>query len=152
MVIDLREIYEIPGRGEDFEYKIDPSETEYVKGCKFSEPVSVRGRVRNRSGIVTLSFETKTRLDRVCDKCLREFSEDFSLDFEHSLMLSAQNEMSLEDETCIVTGTYTLDLNDIVLQDILLSLPTRTLCREDCKGLCPLCGHDLNEGPCDCRK
>ena len=45
-----------------------------------------------------------------------------------------------------------MDLDELVRADLLLELPTKVLCREDCKGLCPKCGKDLNFGPCDCKK
>jgi uncharacterized protein len=41
-------------------------------------------------------------------------------------------------------------LEDVLREQVLLSLPARTLCREDCKGLCPRCGHNLNTDPCEC--
>ena len=46
----------------------------------------------------------------------------------------------------------TLDLFDVVLSAVLLDIDMVFLCREDCKGLCPVCGADLNEGMCDCGK
>ncbi len=56
-----------------------------------------------------------------------------------------------EDETEIgYYGTSGLLLEDVVREQVLLSLPGRTLCKEDCKGLCPHCGQNLNTGSCDC--
>ncbi len=43
-----------------------------------------------------------------------------------------------------------VDLDDLVREQILLALPTRQLCRDDCKGLCPTCGANLNQTTCDC--
>ena len=45
-----------------------------------------------------------------------------------------------------------VELNDDLRQEIVLSYPLRGLCREDCRGLCPACGHNLNDGPCACTK
>jgi uncharacterized protein len=44
-----------------------------------------------------------------------------------------------------------LDLAEAIREYALLEMPMQVFCREDCKGLCPTCGADLNEGPCDCR-
>ena len=44
-----------------------------------------------------------------------------------------------------------LDLAPLVREDMLVSMPLQTLCRADCKGLCPQCGQNWNDGPCDCR-
>ena len=45
-----------------------------------------------------------------------------------------------------------LDLSQLALEDVFLSLPSKLLCKEDCKGICPQCGKNLNEGPCGCKK
>jgi uncharacterized protein len=47
-------------------------------------------------------------------------------------------------------GARSLDLRPAVREEWLLAVPAFSVCREDCKGLCPKCGADLNEGPCDC--
>ena len=57
-----------------------------------------------------------------------------------------------DEEEFIVCADDTLDLAPLVTEDILLELPTRILCREDCKGLCPKCGTNLNESTCDCNQ
>jgi len=54
-----------------------------------------------------------------------------------------------EEELIVVSG-YTLDLTEPIISSILLSLPMKTICDEDCKGICPNCGRDLNEGQCNC--
>ena len=51
----------------------------------------------------------------------------------------------------IQVDDYKLDLDELIRTDILLELPTKFLCKEDCKGLCPTCGKNLNEGACDCQ-
>lgn len=67
------------------------------------------------------------------------------MNFEHILVHELAGE---DEEEFIVCGDYTLDLDELVAMDILLELPTRILCREDCKGLCPKCGTNLNESTC----
>ncbi len=61
------------------------------------------------------------------------------------------------EETYALTGPWpsvvedTLDVEPLVSEAVLLEEPLRVLCRQDCKGICPTCGKDLNEGPCECR-
>lgn len=50
-----------------------------------------------------------------------------------------------------IDRNHLLDLREAIRQNLVLALPTKPLCREDCAGLCPQCGKDLNEGPCDCQ-
>ena len=59
--------------------------------------------------------------------------------------------MDFSDDRIEVQG-YSLDLDDLIMNDILLELPTKLLCRDDCMGLCPECGKNLNDGTCSCRK
>ena len=57
------------------------------------------------------------------------------------------------DDVYIVDQRYfELGVEDFVREDIFLALPTKFLCREDCKGLCPQCGKNLNDGSCSCKK
>ena len=82
-----------------------------------------------------------------CDKCLLQFERDYSFDFGHILVRSLSNE---DNDDYIVTEGDELALDELVVSDILLQLPMKMLCREDCKGLCMHCGTDLNVGSCDC--
>ena len=57
-----------------------------------------------------------------------------------------------ENDDYIETPDFTLELDDVVISDIFLSLPSKNLCRDDCKGLCQICGQNLNNGECSCDK
>ena len=61
-----------------------------------------------------------------------------------------RHEHELAYITVVLQGDY-LDLRPLVRDALLLELPVAPLCRDDCRGLCPRCGADLNSGPCDCR-
>ena len=56
-----------------------------------------------------------------------------------------------EDRALWVDENHILDLREVLRQDVMLASPIHVLCREDCQGLCPTCGQNLNEGPCDCQ-
>ena len=56
-----------------------------------------------------------------------------------------------EDEAATeIDAHHVLDLSAVIEQTLVLNMPLHALCRPDCKGLCPTCGHDLNDGPCGC--
>ena len=57
-----------------------------------------------------------------------------------------------ENDDYIETPDYQLELDDLAISDILLELPSKFLCNDDCKGLCQNCGKNLNKGECDCSK
>ena len=111
------------------------------------KPVHIIGTVENRTGIVTLGYLATFTLNTLCDRCLTPVERDLSMNFEHILVHELAGE---DEEEFIVCGDYTLNLDELVAMDILLELPTRILCREDCKGLCPKCGTNLNESTCNC--
>ena len=76
----------------------------------------------------------------------RPFSREYVYDFEHTLVRSVQSDR----DDYVVCENNTLDLDELAISDLLLQLPTKILCRDDCKGLCYVCGQDLNEGKCNC--
>lgn len=55
------------------------------------------------------------------------------------------------DQAVWIDEHHILDLSEVLRQDVLIAAPLHVLCREDCHGLCPTCGQNLNEGPCNCK-
>ena len=60
--------------------------------------------------------------------------------------------LETEPHTDSVLPDLVLDLDALAEEDVVLNLPSKVLCKEDCKGLCPQCGKNLNDGPCDCKE
>lgn len=151
MVLQLRELFQIEGMRLPIEYQIMPEELSGVHGYTFDGPVTVEGMFRNRAGIVTLQYTVSCVLHVVCDRCLQELTREYSYDFSHTVVPSLQSEGDVYD-TYLVAEHDSIDMNQTAISDLLLMLPTKILCREDCKGLCDICGCNLNETTCDCRK
>ncbi len=145
MILQLKELFEIDGESRDISCEIPLSYLAEVNSYDFSEPVKVRGRVFNRAGVVTLEYDCEFTLDQTCDRCLKEFKREYGYSFEHILVRRLNN----DNDEYVVCLNNTLDLNELAVSDILLNLPTKTLCRQDCRGLCCVCGADLNEGDCE---
>ena len=55
-----------------------------------------------------------------------------------------------ENDEIILLQDFKLDLYELCFTEVVLAMPSKHLCKEDCKGLCPECGKDLNDGPCGC--
>ena len=93
-----------------------------------------------------------------CDRCLEPFHKKMESQFHVALVVprkgSDQEEIELLDEDMEVDFVKgdAIDLSDVVREQIYLSLPMRSICKETCRGLCPVCGANLNEVPCPCRK
>ena len=147
MILHLKQLFEIDGEVKNIDCKILPDEVYDVEISQaLTGPVALKGKVENRAGVVTLTYSCAFSLSHVCDRCLKEFDREYDYEFEHILI---QTPHSKNDEY-IVCPDNTLDLNELAISDLLLQLPTKILCREDCRGLCYVCGQDLNEGECNC--
>ena len=135
MVLQLKDLFDRAGEKQSFEYDLDLSHLRHGAGHPLVKPVHIIGTVENRTGIVTLGYLATFTLNTLCDRCLTPVERDLSMNFEHILVHELAGE---DEEEFIVCGDYTLDLDELVAMDILLELPTRILCREDCKGLCQI--------------
>ena len=116
----------------------------------FTTPVCVRGDIVNRAGIVTMQAAAECTMQFVCDRCAAEAKRVLRVPMEHILVSELQSEDDADRYILVPDGK--LDLYQLTLEDIFLSLPSKLLCSEDCKGICSTCGKNLNEGPCGCKK
>lgn len=147
MSYDLRQLFEVAGEVREIDDQLELSEYELFGTKPFIRPVRIRGKVTNRAGVVTLRYRAEFVLRLFCDRCLDEFERSYQLAFEHLLTTRLMN---TDNDEYLVLEDGLLDLEQLALDDILLSLPTKLLCREDCKGLCEHCGQNLNHGSCGC--
>lgn len=84
-----------------------------------------------------------------CDRCLKPVEVDIDLDMDY-LVIEPDGYRDIDnDEQYFMIG-YELDCELLIHNELIMSLPMKILCREDCKGLCPKCGRNLNEGDCGC--
>lgn len=144
-MIDLKQIFDIVGESKDLDLKINADELSGIRGIDLSGPVSVKGRVYNRAGVVYLEYSADFTLMHTCDRCLKDFRRDYQFSFGHIVVPS----LNSDNDDYIVAEGDRIEMNDIAVTDILLQLPVKILCRDDCKGLCMVCGCDLNEGSCE---
>ena len=96
-------------------------------------------------------------LELQCNRCLKEFEQPMHVTFEEQFYPTVDVVTGLplaafdQEEIFPIDAHHEVDLTEAIRQNVLTALPMVTLCREDCLGLCPQCGHDLNLGPCDCK-
>ena len=146
MILRLRSVFENPGKRQEFDYDIPSGSLDYLTDKTFCSPINVSGDVSNRAGVVLLKVRCTFSMQHECDRCLTKFEREYDKAFEHTLVLKSYT----DDDELVVCEHSELELDELVIGDILLSLPTKILCREDCKGLCLTCGKNLNEGDCGC--
>ncbi len=124
----------------------DFSQVEFYGVNPFKTPVHMVGDITNRAGVVRLTAHVTFTFDGLCDRCLAPFTRDYNIAIDHILVTTLEN----EDSDYVLLENYQLALDDLVQADILLELPYKNLCQEDCRGLCPQCGKNLNDGLCGC--
>ena len=149
MLLELKKVFLSEGECLNVCEALDLSDME-LNGCyPLKTPIKVKAAVKNRAGVVSLAINAELDYSAPCDRCGEETITPLSYSFDHILVVSLESE---DDDDCdhIEIPDYILDLDELVTADILLELPVKFLCREDCKGLCPQCGENLNYGECDC--
>ena len=146
MNIQLRQLFDIVGECVEIDYSISLDELKDISAYSFASPVTIKGKIQNRAGVVRLTYESRAELALECDRCLTQFVREFCYSFEHILVASTNT----DDDEYVVCPNNILDLNELAVSDLLLQLPTKILCKDDCKGLCYTCGKNLNEGECSC--
>ena len=151
MLLGLSKIMDTPGGVVPFETSLDLSQMEFGGSMPLSEPVHAVGQVRNTAGVLVMTGELTTRLHGECDRCAKPVDRDFAVSLEAVLVAKLENEDYDDPWTFELDGNQA-DLEDILTTAVVLNMDSKLLCSEDCKGLCPGCGADLNLGPCTCKK
>ena len=149
MVIDVRPILHTPGKRLDFQFELDLSDLEFDGRKPIVRPVAVEGEVRNTADLLELDLTAEAALDAVCDRCGKEFPLDKEVTYRCMLAEELQNE---ESDEIVQLEDGKVDAGELARTAFILGMDSKTLCSEDCKGLCPRCGADLNLGPCSCKK
>ena len=147
MILQLKQIFDIEGEIKELDCNIEAEQLQdtYISQS-LKTPIVLNGKIENRAGIVTMTYSCKFTLYHICDRCLKEFNREYVYNFEHTLIQATNT----DSDEYIVCPDNTLDLSELAISDLLLQLPTKILCREDCRGLCYVCGQDLNEGEGNC--
>lgn len=159
MIIDLRTILQ---ETQDFLFVLEEGwwhpEGPLDPVLGLVKPLIVKIKIEKAGDKFIFDGELESVILARCDRCLEPYSHDLKTSFH--LFFVQQNpetdeaEIELLDEEMevdFIRGEE-IDLNDIVREQIYLSLPMKSLCSGDCLGLCPTCGTNLNVGNCQCRR
>jgi uncharacterized protein len=120
-------------------------------------PVTWRGQVVFAEPDFLLKGRVAYEQTLTCTRCLKQFVEPVKGDVQLMLRLAGREEQAggerelKESELgVVVVSDEVVELSPLLAEQLQLNLPMKPLCRPDCLGLCPRCGADRNEGPCDC--
>ena len=149
MLLNVQKIINAPGERIAFQFELDLSDVDFGGRYPVQNPVVVTGDVRNVAGMLLLQFTAETVLQSVCDRCLKEFDNPKSVHYECMLAEEMEDE---ENDDILLLEDGCVDLGELARTVFILEMDTKTLCSESCKGICPGCGVDLNQGSCTCKK
>lgn len=152
MLINLTDVFTSEGKVKKMSQTLDIDRVSYM-GATY--PVTYKSDVSLTftnigTGQVLLEGDMTLKVDIPCDRCLQDVEVSMDVTFSHELAApSEENVQSEEEEQCFISG-YDLDVETLMNNEILINMPVKVLCHEDCKGICMVCGHNLNEGECGC--
>ncbi len=132
-----------------FEYEMDLSDLEFSGYSSLKKPVKIKGAAKNRAGVVFIELTAEYTISSPCDRCAADIERKESLPLTYVVVQETEGE---DTEDFVVAEDQKVDLDPLVRDDIVIRYPSKLLCSPDCKGLCPNCGKNLNEGDCDCKK
>lgn len=149
MLLNLKRVFLNEGACEHIRHSLNFAEIEIDGVFPFKSPIQASVTAENLAGAVELTCKVELDYEKPCDRCTADTTKHLSMMFKHKLVVSLSGS---ENDDYIEAPHYTLNLDELLTADVLLELPIRHLCKEDCKGLCQKCGKDLNEEECSCDK
>ena len=147
MIIDLRKL--MSGKVEDIPFEIDYNinieELFEATGIIEATPIHTTGKVVMVGSELFLEMNMEGQLTFNCSRCLDRVQMSFNRKLNKMLLTKESSDI----DTIVVVDNH-LDLVETIKEEIIVSLPTKVLCSDDCKGLCPICGINLNYETCSC--
>lgn len=89
-------------------------------------------------------------LDMKCDRCLSAVPVKIQLDFEREVSVDDKSDSESEEDDQDIMEGYHLNVETFIYNEILMNQPEKVLCKPECKGICMVCGKNLNDGECEC--
>jgi len=143
---------------ERFEQVYQPEQMPPDDGFRVAAPVALAFDIYKDKDQFRLVGSVKTTLELPCSRCLEPFAwpvdAAFDLRYQPHAMNTGEGEREIEEDD-LSTAFYQheeIDLGQLMREQFYLSLPMKPLCGADCKGLCPVCGTNLNRDTCDCKR
>ena len=150
MQLDITSILSVQGAslpvsGKTFFEPVVFCGTEYI----FPEEAEISGTIVNNSGVFILDAEVKGKVTVNCARCGKPTEHEFSFDLNEKLI--KQGSPCTDEEATLFEGCV-IDFKELMLNGFLMNTPSKYLCKEECKGICPVCGNNRNENDCSCEE
>ena len=141
----------IPEGHSKFETDANAADIDLLESSEFTNPVHIAYDFNKVSNDVFVKTVLTTAVDLICDVCLDSY--ELNLNEAVDILLTKDKDIvdqSEEDVYLVADSTTDIDITDSVRQSLLLAIPFKKTCRQNCKGLCPICGTNLNHRQCSC--
>lgn len=160
MKINISDLQDEWGRRIEVPLRMDLPEAEIAgESVAFVKPLEGTVTATGAGNRIFVRVKAETVGEVNCSRCLESFRMPVALDFEEEYrpgqVLPGREGEEQEEEDGKTFSVYQgdeIDLTEPIRQNLLLEIPMKPVCRPDCKGLCPSCGKNWNEGPCECEK
>lgn len=149
MVVDLKRVFVNDGFSMPIDYLFDMSDVEISGNYPLKKPVKFTATVTNRAGLVELKATVLYLYEADCDRCGKNVAKEHTVIIDKALAANLEGE---ENDGILLTEDMKLDLDELIYSEVIVNLPMKHLCSDECKGLCPKCGKNLNDGDCLCPK
>lgn len=147
MRVNVSDIVKTEGAGIDIHFSDDlPELREYDTSVEFKPSFEFTGRIVNLGGLLRLSGELHFEFSANCLRCLKRVETVTDIEVDESFVEASRAE---EADAYAFEGNV-VDIDKPLADNIILALPMKIICSEDCKGLCKTCGTNLNIKNCDC--
>lgn len=148
MKVDVRDLLKSNGNSLDIDFD---NKIEYLDSLRpeisFEKPVNFSGKAVNISGVIKLEGDLEAEYTTKCIRCLKDIIRNINIKIREDIQSPSSD---VEAEAYTYSENY-FDLDKILTDNIILNLPMKNVCKDNCKGLCPVCGTDFNEAECGCR-
>ena len=147
MILDLKRIFANEGSVLSIEHSLDMSDVDFMGNYPLKNLVKINGAVSNKASVVSLNLNVEYTFAAPCDRCGVDAAHNHTVIVDKLLATAIERQ---ESDTIITVPDMKLDVDEFVYSEVILDLPSKHLCSEDCKGICFKCGKNLNEGECCC--
>ena len=155
MIFNVAQLMKAPV-GTSLVYDFQEDNVKFDDDIKVIGPLNGYVRMRRTNQGLLVDGWVELTLELSCNRCLKEFELPMHVNFEELFYPTVDVVSGLplapfdEDEIFPIDARHQVDLTEAIRQNLLLNLPMMVVCQEDCKGLCPQCGQNLNLGSCEC--
>ncbi|HLX41526.1 MAG TPA: DUF177 domain-containing protein [Ktedonobacteraceae bacterium] len=143
--------------GASYEADIDENDVQLDEDIQVIDPIRGHVRLRRTNQGLLVDGWVDVTIELSCNRCLDQFEQRFHVPFMEQFYPTVDVITGIalppfnEDDVFPIDDHHHVDLTEAIRQHVLLELPMSVICREDCAGLCPQCGHNLNRGSCECQ-